>query len=164
MHSFRNMPRPARRSLLAALVALPALLLAAPVLRAAPAVTLYKTPWCGCCAAWGEYLANAGFAVTTETLEDLELVKRMAGVPGELEACHTALIGDYVVEGHVPASAVRRLLAERPAVRGISAPGMPMGSPGMPAPQPEPFTVFAFGEDGRIAPFARYLGDRELPF
>ncbi|HFA59676.1 MAG TPA: DUF411 domain-containing protein [Rhodospirillales bacterium] len=163
MHSFRNLSRTARRSLLAALVAAPALLLAAPALRAAPTVTLYKTPWCGCCAAWGEYLANAGFTVATEALEDLDLVKRMAGVPEGLAACHTAMIDGYVVEGHVPLSAVRRLLAERPEVRGIAAPGMPAGSPGMPAPQPEAFTVFAFDGDGRITPFARYLGDRELP-
>jgi len=155
--------RLARRRLLLALAAMPAVLLAAPALRAAPAVTLYKTPWCGCCTGWGEHLEEAGFAVTTEMLEDLEVIKRMAGVPAELEACHTALIGEYVVEGHVPAPAVRRLLAEKPPVRGIATPGMPAGSPGMPSPQPEPFTVFSFTGEGRITPFARYLGDRELP-
>ncbi len=162
MHTPRNTSRLGRRALLAAAAAAP-VLLAIPSLRAAPAVTLYKTPWCGCCTGWGEHLEGAGFAVTTELLEDLGMVKRMAGVPPELEACHTALIGDYVVEGHVPASAVRRLLAEKPPLRGIATPGMPAGSPGMPAPQPEPFTVFGFTAEGRITPFARYLGDRELP-
>ncbi len=159
----RHASRLARRSLLVALAATPAFLLASAGPRAAAAVTLYKTPWCGCCAAWGEHLEAAGFAVATELLEDLGMVKRMAGVPPELEACHTALVGDYVVEGHVPATAVRRLLAEKPPLRGIATPGMPAGSPGMPSPRPESFTVFGFTAEGRILPFARYRGDRELP-
>ncbi len=121
-------------------------------------VVLYKNPWCGCCEGWARHMEAAGFRVRRENVEDLAPVKRMAGVPPQLEACHTALVGGYVVEGHVPALAVRRLLAERPQVVGIAAPGMPPGSPGMPAPEPATYTVYAFRGDGGLSPFARFRG------
>ncbi len=126
--------------------------------RTAPLeVVLYKNPWCGCCEGWGRHMEAAGFTVRREDVEDLAPVKRMAGVPAVLEACHTAMVDGYVVEGHVPVAAVRRLLAERPAALGIAAPGMPPGSPGMPAPEPATYTVYLFGTDG-VSPLARFRG------
>jgi len=133
-----------------------------PLVAAADTVTLYKNPWCGCCEGWARHMEAAGFVVRRENVEDLGPVKRTAGVPVELEACHTALVEGYVVEGHVPAVAVRRLLRERPSVVGIAAPGMPAGSPGMPAPRPETYVVYAFEADGSVSPFARFRGTQSL--
>lgn len=115
---------------------------------ALPSVTLYKSPYCGCCGLWAAYLRKHGFQVEVVKTEDMEPVKRKAGVPDELQTCHTAFIGDYVVEGHVPVPAIRRLLGERPKVLGIAVPGMPAGSPGMPSVDAEPYQVFAFAADG----------------
>ncbi len=149
-----------RKALHIAALALLALPLVAGAV-AAQEVRLYKTPWCGCCTAWGRYLAAAGFTVRAEDLEDLTLVKTMAGVPARLQACHTAVIAGYVVEGHVPLAAIRELLDERPEVRGIAVPGMPAGSPGMGGP-PETYTVFAFTAEGEIRPLAAFRGERRL--
>jgi hypothetical protein len=104
---------------------------------------LYKTPQCGCCEAYADYLRTNGFEVTVEATHDLPSIKRQHGVPGELEGCHTMLVDGYVVEGHVPVAALLRLLTERPDIRGISLPGMPAGSPGMPGAKTEPFTIQA---------------------
>ena len=105
--------------------------------------TLYKTPQCGCCEAYADHLRANGIAVTVEARHDLSLVKRQHGVPGELEGCHTTLIDGYVVEGHVPVGTLFRLLTERPDIKGISLPGMPMGSPGMSGEKTAPFTIYA---------------------
>ena len=94
-------------------------------------VTLYRTPTCGCCIKYADYLEEQGFQVETIVQEDLSELKEQLGIPEEMQACHTALIGDYFVEGHVPVEAIDRLLDERPAVDGIAVPGMPAGSPGM---------------------------------
>ena len=126
---------------------------------ATPELVVYKNPWCGCCEGWARHMEAAGFAVRREEVDDLGPVKRTAGVPPRLAACHTAVVAGLVVEGHVPAAAVRRLLAERPAgVRGVAAPGMPAGSPGMPAPEPETYTLHLFTADGRILPWLRARG------
>lgn len=120
----------------------------APALAAArPAATLYKNPQCSCCEAYADYLRQGGYEVTVKPSFDLPLIRRQNGVPQELEGCHTTLVGGYVVEGHVPVSAVNRLLDERPAIKGISVPGMPAGSPGMtmPGEQPRPLTVYEIG-------------------
>lgn len=108
--------------------------MAAPV-RAAdgaePRVVVYKSPDCGCCANWVEHLRSSGFVVDARNVPDIDAVKLLAGVPEDLAACHTATIAGYVVEGHVPARDIRRLLEEKPAANGIAVPGMPAGSPGM---------------------------------
>ncbi len=121
-------------------------------------VTVYKSPWCGCCGQWVEHLRDNGFAVTVRELEDMDPIKARFGVAPDLESCHTAVVGDYVVEGHVPADDIRRLLAEKPAARGLSAPGMPGGAPGMEGAGGEagPYTVFLFDEQGGRKPFARH--------
>lgn len=96
-----------------------------------PVVNVYRSPGCGCCKGWADHLGKAGFATILIELDDLAETKRRAGVPAAFEACHTALVEGYFVEGHVPAADIRRLLAERPKARGLAVPGMPVGSPGM---------------------------------
>lgn len=113
-------------------------------------LVVYKSPTCGCCAKWVEHMQQAGFTVVVHDTDDLAPVKASAGVPSSLEACHTARIGGYVIEGHVPATDVRRLLRERPAVAGIAVPGMPSGSPGMEASVSEHYRVVSFS--GSTAP------------
>ena len=112
------------------------------------AVKLYKDPWCGCCTQYGKHLEAHGFAVEVEETSNLAEIKRQAGVPEGLEGCHTLKVGGYVVEGHVPVAVLLRLLSERPAIAGISLPGMPEGSPGMPGEKSAPFTIHAFGDNG----------------
>jgi hypothetical protein len=121
-----------------------------------PALVVYKTPTCGCCKGWVKAMESAGFKVEVHDLDDLSATKHAAGVPDELQACHTARIGGYVVEGHVPAEDIRRLLAERPDVAGIAAPGMPMGSPGMEGAYKDHYDVVTFGGNGRSAVFASH--------
>jgi hypothetical protein len=122
-----------------------------PVMAAAelPVVHVYKTPTCGCCTDWVTHIEHAGFKTEVQDLPNLAAIKQRAGVPQHLESCHTSLVGGYVIEGHVPASAIRRLLAEKPAVAGIAVPGMPMGSPGMEGPWKDRYDVIAFTHDGR---------------
>ena len=117
-------------------------------------MTLYKTPECGCCEGYADYLRAAGFTVSVKATSELSEISRKAGVPSGLQGCHTTFVGDYVVEGHVPTEAIRKLLAERPAIKGISLPGMPDGSPGMPGTKTAPFTVYAIGDDGNPSVFA----------
>lgn len=121
-----------------------------------PEMLVHKSPTCGCCTDWVKHLRASGFTVNTVEASDLGAIRKRFGVPDRLAACHTAVIGGYVVEGHVPASAVKRLLAEKPGVIGISVPGMPNGSPGMEGPKSEPFSVLAFDERGRANVFESY--------
>ena len=107
--------------------------------------TMYKNPQCGCCEGHADHLRENGFEVTEIPTHELMSVKRQHGVPPQLAGCHTIVIGNYVVEGHVPANIIRRLLAEKPAIKGISLPGMPTGSPGMPGPKSEPFVYYEVG-------------------
>ena len=123
-------------------------------------VEVYKSPWCGCCAAWIDHLERNGYSAMVHEVEDLSAIKQMAGVPQALRSCHTAMIDGYVVEGHVPASAIDRLLAERPEIHGLSVPGMPQGSPGMEGPNPIPFTVYSIGSDLEAEPFMEFDADR----
>lgn len=118
-------------------------------------VTVYKTPTCGCCAKWVEHLTASGYKVVVHDMENVDPVKREHGVPGHLQSCHTALVGGYVVEGHVPADVIRKLVSERPKVAGIAVPGMPMGSPGMEGPYTERYDVIAFEENGKTRVYAR---------
>lgn len=123
-----------------------------------PVVTVYKSPTCGCCADWVEHLRSAGFEV--ETVDDEERLyeaKRRHGVGPHLSSCHTAEVGGYFVEGHVPADDLERLLAEAPAdVLGLAVPGMPMGSPGMEGPRKDDYDVLAVKPDGRTEVYARH--------
>lgn len=122
-----------------------------------PALLVYKTATCGCCGGWVEHMRQAGYAVDARDLPgnvELMQVKMDAGVPAELSSCHTTLVDGYVIEGHVPADQVRRLLAERPNVVGIAAPGMPAGSPGMDVPNSPPYEIIAWSHDGTRSVFA----------
>lgn len=126
---------------------------------ARPAITVWKDPNCGCCGGWVEHLRRNGFAVTVIETSDVQSVKAQRDVPAELASCHTAEISGYTIEGHVPAQAIVRLLAEKPAGRGLAVPGMPIGSPGMEGGTPEPYDVMLFG-NGVPARFGRYLRDQ----
>ncbi|KLJ00839.1 copper amine oxidase [Luteimonas sp. FCS-9] len=119
---------------------------------------VHKTATCGCCGKWVDHMRQDGFEVETVDVDDLAAVKTRLGVPDAMASCHTAEIGGYFVEGHVPAQDVRRLLAERPAARGIAAPGMPMGSPGMEMPdgRSQAYTVELVEADGTHRPFAEH--------
>lgn len=114
-------------------------------------VVVYKNAQCGCCGNWVEHLRGNGFKVTTHNVAQLDRVKAEQGVPMHLASCHTALVDGYVVEGHVPADVMRRLLRERPAVKGVAVPGMPAGSPGMEGGVPQPYDVIVFDAQGRTA-------------
>jgi len=123
---------------------------------AAPALTVWKSPTCGCCAKWVQHMKDHGFAVQAHDVEDIDAVKTKHGVPDGLSSCHTGLVGGYVLEGHVPAAAVQKLLRERPKVVGIAVPGMPVGSPGMEAGDvKQPFDVVAWTRDGKRSTFAK---------
>jgi hypothetical protein len=118
------------------------------------AITVHRDPSCGCCGAWVEHLRREGFDATIVETSALDAVKRRLGVPAELASCHTAEVQGYVVEGHVPASAIRKLLAERPQAAGLAVPGMPIGSPGMEGPRTEPLVTYTFGGSGEPQVFA----------
>lgn len=122
-----------------------------------PSVAVFKSPTCGCCAKWNEHMTAAGYAVNSRDMTDMNAVKDEHRVPSPLRSCHTALVAGYVIEGHVPADVVARLLAERPAgVVGIAVPGMPAGSPGMESPDgfKTPYQVMAFTQDGQSRVYA----------
>jgi hypothetical protein len=120
-------------------------------------ITIYKSKTCGCCSKWVDHVKAAGFATTVHDEEDMDRLKDELGVPGPVRSCHTALIDGYLVEGHVPASDIRRLLAERPKTAGLAVPGMPAGSPGMAEPGKEgDYKVVAFQLNGSTAPFASH--------
>jgi len=118
--------------------------------QAGPLVEVFKTPTCGCCSKWVEHMRGNGFTVRTTDLNDLTQIKKSRGVPDQVQSCHTAVVNGYVVEGHVPASDVNRLLKEKPAITGIAVGGMPAGSPGMdfPGTKAQPYDVVAFGKSG----------------
>ena len=109
-------------------------------------VTLYKNPQCGCCENYADYLRDNGFTVTVKPTHELVPMSREAGIPDDFQGCHLAFIENYVVSGHVPVDTVNRLLTERPNIKGVTLPGMPMGSPGMNGVKRQPFTVYEIGE------------------
>ncbi len=113
---------------------------------AAEEVTLYKNPQCGCCENYADYLRDNGFTVTVKPTHELVPMSREAGIPDDFQGCHLAFIENYVVSGHVPVDTVNRLLTERPDIKGVTLPGMPMGSPGMNGVKRQPFTVYEVGE------------------
>jgi hypothetical protein len=126
-----------------ATVALPLPALAAPI-----KAILYKNPQCSCCEGYAAYLRQNGFVVDVKPTNDLAEISQKAGVPEQLQGCHTMFVDRYVVDGHVPVSVIRKLLSERPAIAGITLPGMPEGSPGMTGRKSGPFTIYAVSKDG----------------
>ena len=134
-----------------------ALLLFASALAAAgESVTVFKSPYCGCCQKWVDHLRQNGFEVETKDVSDVPGTRRQLGMPEQYGSCHTAKIGNYVVEGHVPASDIRRLLKERPAALGLAVPSMPPGSPGMESERPIPYQTLLVQRDGSNKVFARH--------
>ena len=128
------------------------------VTPAATKVTVYKTSSCGCCSLWVDHMKSNGFDVQAMDVSaaDVRSVSKAAGLKDEDTSCHTAKIGAYVVEGHVPADDIKRMLKEKPAIAGLSAPGMPQGSPGMEQGVKEPYDVIAFKKDGTSTVFAKH--------
>ena len=124
-----------------------------------PTVVVYKTRQCGCCQIWADHMVEAGFKVKVKNVNNLRGTKSKYGIPPHLETCHTAVVGEYVVEGHVPAEAVMRMLNEQPDIAGIVVPGMPVGSPGMEQGLPENYDryrVLTLGHDGSTAVYERH--------
>ena len=117
------------------------------------AIHVYKSPTCGCCVKWVDHLREQGFEVTVEDVVDMTAVKSEAGVPTDLSSCHTAKVGDYLLEGHVPGHAIKDLLAEAPDIKGLAVPGMPIGSPGMEGPNARGYDVMAFDAAGNRGVF-----------
>lgn len=140
--NFRNI-RTGRFGAAVAALVLPLAALAAPI-----DATLYKNPQCGCCDEYAKYLHANGFEVTVKPTHDLARISHDAGMPQALEGCHTMFVGGYVVEGLVPVDVVRQLLAQRPAITGITLPGMPAGAPGMQGTKTEPLTIYAIARNG----------------
>ena len=123
---------------------------------ALPPMTVYKSASCGCCKKWVDHARAAGFTVTARDTEDMDQVKRAMGVPVALQSCHTAVVGGYVVEGHVPADLVRKLLRDKPRdVRGLAVPGMPQGSPGMETGEKDAYEVIGFDRRGKTRVYAK---------
>ena len=122
-----------------------------------PQMTVYKSATCGCCSKWVEHMQANGFDVKAINVDDIDKVKRERGVPADAASCHTAIVNGYIVEGHVPADAVLKVLKEKPAIAGIAVPGMPMGSPGMEVPggQKEAFNIVAFDKAGKTSVYQK---------
>jgi hypothetical protein len=121
-----------------------------------PTITLYKDPSCGCCKSWIEHLIKHGYRVNAKDSDDMTEIKRSLGVPEALSSCHTAVVNGYLIEGHVPAADIARLLKTKPKVAGLAVPGMPMGSPGMEGPRKQKYEVFSFDKAGKTKVFASY--------
>ncbi len=142
----------ARSLLLAASLAI-----AGTALAAEPVINIYKHEGCGCCVLWANHLEKAGYKTTSHEVKDVSLIRRAAGVPESVRSCHTAFIGPYAIEGHVPAADIKRLLKEKPAnARGLAVAGMPAGSPGMEGAGKQPYEVLLVMLDGSTRTFARH--------
>jgi hypothetical protein len=155
-----RLPLAARLVLVLVALSLPIAVLAQrkpPAKTTKPALeaTTYLTPTCGCCGKWVEHLESAGFKVKREVTSDLESVAPRQRVPIRVRTCHTAVVGKYLVEGHVPVDVVKQMLREAPDIAGIAVPGMPIGSPGMEGPNPRPYSIIAFKADGTTYEYAR---------
>lgn len=122
----------------------------------AATLTVMKSPACGCCAKWIEHAEKHGFTVKVVNVDDIMAVKAKAGIPDEFASCHTTMVGGYVVEGHVPAADIKKLLAQKPKAKGIAVPGMPGGSPGMEHSGKQPFQTLLLKADGSTSVFAQH--------
>ncbi len=122
-----------------------------------PTVTVYKSATCGCCDAWVMHLEENGFKVQTRNVENMAPYKKQANVPYGASSCHTAFVGGYAVEGHVPAADIKGMLTEKPAIRGLAVPGMPMGSPGMEyGDSKDPYNTISYTKSGQTSVFASH--------
>ena len=129
---------------------------ASPSARQSAQMTVYKTPTCGCCAKWVDHMKAAGFKVQVQDMDDLTEIKQASGVPIPIRTCHTAVVGGYVIEGHVPADLVKKVLAEKPKATGIAVPGMPIGSPGMESGnEKQSYDVVLFDKTGKTTVYAK---------
>ena len=127
------------------------LLLSSPAIaQEKPEATMYRVPFCGCCDGHAEHLRAHGYRVKVVETRNMTSIKKKHDIPQQFEGCHTVEVGGYVIEGHVPASVIDRLLKERPAIRGISLPGMPDGSPGMTGEKKEPFVIYELSSEGKV--------------
>lgn len=117
--------------------------------------TIFKSPGCGCCGIYSQYMGKKGFDIQVVDTEDLSSIKTKYNIPRSMQSCHTTVVGDYFVEGHVPTEAIQKLLSEKPDIAGIAMPGMPSGSPGMPGSKRGPFIVYAISKDGSTEEFMR---------
>jgi len=142
------------RAVLAAAVL--ALSLPFPAYALQAVIEAYKSPYCDCCTEWIRHLKRTGFAVKAHDVGDASAYRAKFGVPYELGSCHTARLGGYAIEGHVPAREIKRLLTERPKGKGLAVPSMPLGSPGMEGPRSDPYEVLLFQADGKYAVFQKY--------
>jgi hypothetical protein len=139
----------------AALVAGRTLLAETPAAAPPSVLTVYKDPECQCCAKWAKYMSANGFVVNVQDVKNVDAIKRTMNVPTAMQSCHTAVVGAYVVEGHVPAELVKKMLTEKPGILGLAVPGMVDGSPGMEAAHSEHYDVMAFGRDGKARVYAK---------
>jgi hypothetical protein len=121
-----------------------------------PVITVYKDPGCGCCKSWIEHLIKHGYRVNAKDTPEMKEVKQTLGVPSGLAACHTGMVNGYLIEGHVPAADIDRLLEQRPKIAGLAVPGMPMGSPGMEGGQAQHYQVLTFDKSGKTTVFASH--------
>ena len=123
-----------------------------------PEVKVWKSPTCGCCGKWAQHLRDNGFTVKEINVPSMAAIKRSVGIGQKLASCHTAIVGDYVIEGHVPAQDIKRLLTEKRSVKGLAVPGMPLGSPGMEQEDgtKEKYDVLSFDENGKVEVFAKH--------
>ena len=130
-----------------------------------PKVHLYREATCGCCTKWGTIMAKNGYQVIDKVMDDLSSLKRTEGIPGELASCHTAFVGGYFIEGHVPVASINKLLDEMPDIAGLAVPGMPMGSPGMEVPNSpgDAYAVLAVSTDGSTSIYDSYQGSTLKP-
>lgn len=119
-------------------------------------IMVYKSPTCGCCKKWVKHLRDEGFEVKTKDYRDMQPIKKVFGVKGQFQSCHTAKVGKYFIEGHVSASDIKRLLKEKPDIKGLSVPGMPMGSPGMEGHRKDKYDVIAIDKDDTATVFSTH--------
>ncbi|MEN3277950.1 MAG: hypothetical protein V7631_3740 [Massilia sp.] len=133
-------------------------LMVLPVLAAAaqPVIEVYKTASCGCCKGWVKHLEDNGFAVKAHDVPDPASYRARFGIPHALGSCHSARVGGYGIEGHVPAAEIKRLLAEKPKAAGLAVPAMPLGSPGMEGPRSDPYDVLLVNKDGKTSVYKQY--------
>lgn len=144
------------RALLGSLILGLALASGTALAQATTQVEVFKSPYCGCCDKWAEHLRQHGFKVIARNVDDVTAARKALGMPERYGSCHTAKVGQYLIEGHVPAADIRRLLAEAPKAIGLAAPGMPQGSPGMESPTPQAYDTLLVGTDGSARVFARH--------
>ncbi len=140
-----------RKTLLAAMLAMPVLAMAA-----TPVINVYKSATCGCCEAWVKHLRDNGFKVEPHDVANPSDTREKMGMPDKFGSCHTAVVDGYAIEGHVPAADIKRLLASKPKAKGLAAPGMPLGSPGMEGPRRDAYDVYLVLPDGSARVYQHY--------